>query len=150
MSIRKIFFIGLIIFCSACASDTFLEHNGNMPDKEKVAQIHQGQSKEEVYDILGAPSLVTGLNDNHWIYMSSTVKKVAFLRPEEISRDILALSFKDDKIQKIEKKTLADAHNITIDKNVTEAADPEVGFFKKYFGGVGTYVPFSGNSGKGL
>ena len=150
MSIRKIFFIIAIIFCSSCSSDVFLVHNGSIPSNDKIALIHNGQSKQHVTNILGSPSLKTGLNDNHWIYMASTTKKVAFLKPEEIDRKILAITFDNDKITKIEKLSLQDGNNISIDKDETKATDRELGFFKKYFGGVGAYMPFGGNSEQGL
>lgn len=142
MSIRKIFFISAALLCSACTSDLFLEHNGNMPEKSKVAQIQNGQTKEDVLSILGAPSLTTGLSDNHWIYMTSTIRRVAFLSPKEIDRQILAITFDDDKVSKIENHTLADANNISIDQDITETAERKQGFFRKYFGGVGSYSPF--------
>ena len=145
MSIRKIFFVMLLIFSAACSSDLFLDNNGNMPDKEKLAQIHLGQSKAEVYEILGAPSSVTGLSDDHWIYMASTIKQVAFMRPTEINRDVFAITFNDDKVSKIDRKSLDDANDITIDKDETQPTEREQGFFKKYFGGVGSYMPFGGS-----
>lgn len=150
MSIYKMFFLSLVLVCSACSSDVFLKHNGNMPEESKIQKIAIGQNKDEVRDILGNPSSVTGLNENHWIYMSSTQKKVAFLRPEELQRDILAITFKDDKISKIEKFDLADGNNIKIDPDETKTANSNVGFFRKYFGGVGQYLPFGGSSDKEL
>ena len=78
MSIRKIFFLSAVLVCTACSSDLFLKHNGNMPEESKVEKISVGQSKAAVQEILGNPSSVTGLSDDHWIYMSSTQKKVAF------------------------------------------------------------------------
>ena len=150
MSIRKLFFI-LALSLSGCSSDIFLDNNGNMPDSEKIAQIHTGQTKEEINEILGSPSAKTGLSDDHWIYMSSTIKRVAFMRPKEIDRQILAISFSDNKVSKIETRTLADANQINIDTNETLSANREQGFFRKYFGGVGTYMPFgNGKSDKGL
>ena len=151
MSIRKLFFLGAVLVCCGCSSDVFLDHNGNMPDSEKVAQIHNGLTKEEVNAILGAPSLTTGLSDDHWIYMSSTIKRVAFMRPTEIDRQILAITFDDNKVSKIDTRTMADGNNISIDKDETLAADRKQGFFQKYFGGVGAYMPFgNGKSDKGL
>ncbi|MBP5352484.1 MAG: outer membrane protein assembly factor BamE [Alphaproteobacteria bacterium] len=152
MSIRKMFFLSAALLCTACSSDLFLEHNGNMPTKEKIAQIHNGQTKEEVMEILGGPSITTGLSDDHWIYMSSTIKRVAFLNPEELDRQILAITFDDNQVSKIEKRTLADGNDLSIDKDVTQATERQQGFFRKYFGGVGSYSPFSGksNSKQGL
>ena len=151
MSIRKIFFLFMISLTTACADDLFLVHSGNIPAKEKIAEIHLGQSKQNVMNILGAPSLTTGLSDDHWIYMASTVKKVAFFRPEEIDRKVLAISFDNNNISKIEQLTLADGNNLKVDTDITQSVEQEQGFFRKYFGGVGSYMPFGGtNSGKEL
>ena len=120
-----------------------------MPANEKISEVHLGQSKQDVMNILGAPSLTTGLSDDHWIYMASTVKKVAFFRPEELDRKVLAISFDNGQISKIEKLSLADGNNFKIDTHTTQTT--EQGFFRKYFGGVGSYMPFGGtNSGKEL
>ena len=151
MSIRKIFFLSISLVLSACSNDLFLVHNGNMPANEKISEVHLGQSKQDVMNILGAPSLTTGLSDDHWIYMASTVKKVAFFRPEELDRKILAISFDNGQISKIEKLSLADGNNFKIDTHTTQTTEQEQGFFRKYFGGVGSYMPFGGtNSGKEL
>ena len=151
MSIRKILFISLLLLTSACSNDLFLVHNGNMPAQERVDEIRLGQSKQDVMNILGAPSLTTGLSDDHWIYMASTTKKVAFFRPEELDRKVLAISFDNDQISKIEKLSLVDGNKLPIDTDITQTTEQEQGFFRKYFGGVGTYMPFGGaNSGKEL
>ena len=150
MSIRKIFLTGLCLVLGACSSDFFLIHNGNMPSQERINQIKTGQSKEEVAYILGSPSLKTGLNDDNWIYMSSTTKKVAFLNGKEIERDILALTFKDDTLSKIEKFDLSDANDMAVDQDETKQVEENVGFFRKYFGGVGQYQMFGKGDEKGL
>ena len=151
MSIRKILFISMLFLTSACSSDLFLVHNGNMPAQEKIDEIRLGQSKQDVMNILGAPSLTTGLSDDHWIYMASTTKKVAFFRPEELERKVLAISFDNNKISKIERLNLADGNKLPIDTDTTQTTEQEQGFFRKYFGGVGTYMPFGGtNCGKEL
>ena len=151
MSIRKIFFLSISLVLSACSNDLFLVHNGNMPANEKISEVHLSQSKQDVMNILGAPSLTTGLSDDHWIYMASTVKKVAFFRPEELDRKVLAISFDNGQISKIEKLSLADGNNFKIDTHTTQTTEQEQGFFRKYFGGVGSYMPFGGtNSGKEL
>ena len=151
MSIRKIFFLSISLVLSACSNDLFLVHNGKMPANEKISEIRMGQSKQDVMNILGAPSLTTGLSDDHWIYMASTIKKVAFFRPEELDRKVLAISFDNGQISKIEKLSLADGNNFKIDTHTTQTTEQEQGFFRKYFGGVGSYMPFGGtNSGKEL
>jgi len=142
MSIRNLLFLFALLVTPACSSDLFLDHNGNMPEENYLKHLHVGQTKEEVYQTLGAPSLVAGLSDNHWIYMESTIRRIAFMKPTELDRNVIAITFADNKVSKIDKRTLADANNISIDSDETKPADRELGFFRKYFGGVGQYQMF--------
>jgi len=142
MSIRNLLFLSAILILPACSSDLFLTHNGNMPEESYLKQLHVGQTKEEVYQTLGAPSLVTGLSDDHWLYMESTVRRVAFMKPTELDRNVIAVTFANNKVSKIDKRTLDDANNISIDSDETKPTDRELGFFRKYFGGVGQYQMF--------
>lgn len=150
MSIRKMFFPVLTLLTAACSGDLFLSHSGNIPSEDRIAEIRNGQSKQDVMNILGSPSLVTGLSDDHWIYMASTVKKVAFFKPEELDRKVLAISFNNGEVSRIEKLSLADGNDISIDTDTTETAERQQGFFRKYFGGVGAYMPFGGTNDKGI
>ena len=142
MSIRNFLFLAALMFNTACVGDLFLDHTGNMPEESHIKQVRLGQTKEDVYELLGAPSVVAGLSSNNWIYMESSIRRVAFMRPTELDRNILALNFKDNKLVSITKRTLEDGNNISIDSDETKPADREVGFFRKYFGGVGQYQMF--------
>ncbi len=142
-----VFFCGLIL--SSCSTakqnEWFVSHNGNMPSEERIAKIKTGSTKDEVLEFLGAPSATTSFNDSTWIYMSSDIKRVAFMKPEEINRNILKLNFdKDDKVSKITRLAKEDGKDITPSQDVTEVKGQNPGFFRKYFGGVGQYNPFAG------
>jgi outer membrane protein assembly factor BamE (lipoprotein component of BamABCDE complex) len=144
MSIRKLGLLGFIMLLSACSSDVFLVHNGNMPSNDKVNQVAKGQTRAEVEQILGAPSAVTSFDANTWIYMSSTLKKVAFFEPEETKRDVLAITFNDKGVvSAIKTYNKEDGKNIAIDKTETPTVGHNIGFFRKYFGGVGAYMPIA-------
>ena len=47
--------------------------------------------------------------------MESTIRRIAFEKPTELERNVVAITFKDDKVSKIDKRTLEDANNIKID-----------------------------------
>jgi len=152
MSIRNLFLLSLTsLTLAACSSDIFLVHNGNMPASEKIAQINKGQTREQVAQILGSPSAVSSFDGKTWIYMSSTLKKVAFCKPEEIKRDILTVSFDNSgKVNKILKYDRQDGQAIKADNTQTPVVGHEIGFFEKYFGGVGAYMPVSPTKNDGL
>ena len=82
MSISQIFLLSAGILVTACNSDTFISHTGNMPSDDKVAMVVKGQSKKDVLEVLGSPSNVVSLDKDTWIYMSSAIKQVAFMAPK--------------------------------------------------------------------
>ncbi len=153
MSISKMIctYSCVLLLTSGCSTEKtnewFMTHNGNMPSNERISQISVGDSRADVRRILGAPSTVVSFDKNTWIYMSSDVKRVAFLAPDEVNRDVLTIKFNDkDEVQEITRMSKKDGQDININKNETEAHGQDVGFFRKYFGGVGMINPFGGRS----
>ncbi len=151
MSIRKIFLLSSTMFLAACASDDlFVTHTGNMPSEDKIAMVFKGQSKKDVWEILGSPSTIVPLDKDTWVYMSSEIKQVAFMPPEEIERDVLVVKFdENDNVSSIEKLDKNQGENLEVAQEQTQNTEKKEGFFRKYFGGVGQYLPF-GNSGGGM
>ena len=118
-----------------------------MPAEERIAQVQVGKSQEEVRNILGSPSTVVSFDRNTWIYMSSDVERVAFFAPEEVDRDILTIRFNDEgKVSEVSRLNKAHGQEVAVNEDKTEALGQEQGFFRKFFGGVGQYNPFMGNS----
>lgn len=148
MSTRKFVLLGsfVIMMTSACSSDIFITHNGNMPSNERISQIRIGQTRAEVHQILGAPSSVVSLDKNTWIYMSSEIKRVAFFSPQEVERDVLTIRFNNqNQVAQIDRLTKKDGKEIKVSTDKTETLGHNPGFFRKYFGGVGQFMPFPTN-----
>lgn len=152
MSIGKHTLLNLFIILglSACSSDTFVSHCGNMPSDERISQVQKGQTKDEVLELLGTPSSIVSLDQNTWIYMSSEIKKVAFFKPEELNRDVLSIRFNQyNQVESIERLNKEHGRDIAVNERETETLGNRPGFFEKYFGGVGQFIPFSsGSSGQ--
>lgn len=138
-----LFNIFTILAVSACSSDVFISHCGNMPTEERISQLQKGQTKDEVLDLLGTPSSIVSLDQNTWIYMSSEIKKVAFFEPEELDRDVLTIRFNEyNQVAQIDRLNKEKGEDIAINQEETETLGNKPGFFAKYFGGVGQYIPF--------
>ncbi len=143
MSINKVFFstAAAVMMLGACSNEYFIQTEGNMPTKDDVMQIKRGMAQNDVRQILGSPSVVTSLDHRTWIYMNSTMKRMAFFEPEELERNVLAITFDHDgKVQKVVELTKENGKNITISKDATPVLGSEETFMEKYFGGVG-YMP---------
>lgn len=66
--------------------------------------------------------------------------------PKEIEREVLVVKFdENDNVSSIEKLDKQQGENLKVTEEQTENVEQEEGFFRKYFGGVGQYMPF-GNS----
>lgn len=151
MSINKMFLLSIGFFITACSSDTFICRTGNMPSEDKIAMVFKGQSKNDVLEVLGSPSTVVPLDKDTWIYMSSEIKQVAFMAPKEIDREVLVVKFDSSgtvsEINKLDKKH---GEQIAVTEEQTPNQEQEQGFFRKYFGGVGQYLPFGNSGGNGM
>ena len=155
MSTNKIV-LGLLccVALGACSTakqnEWFVNHNGNMPTEERIAKIKTGSTKDDVLQILGAPSAVISFDENTWIYMSSDIKRVAFKKPEEINRDILRLRFNnEDKVVEVARLNKDNGKELTPCTDKTEVKGENLGFFRKYFGGVGQYNPLAAQNQSG-
>ena len=149
MSTNKLFFISAfaLLCTTGCASDWFVTHNGNMPTNERISQVNVGQSKQQVQQVLGTPSSVVSLDQNTWIYMSSDIERIAFLEPKEVSRDVLTIKFdEENNVIDIDRMSQKDGKQVAINEDKTETMGQQQGFFRRFFGGVGSYMPFPGGS----
>ena len=151
MSISKMFLLSAGILISACNSDIFISHTGNMPSDDKVAMVFKGQSKKDVLEVLGSPSNVVSLDKDTWIYMSSAIKQVAFMAPKEVDREVLVVKFNNEgRVISIDKMNQQNGEQLQVANEQTPNQEQEQGFFRKYFGGVGQYLPFGNSGGNGL
>jgi outer membrane protein assembly factor BamE (lipoprotein component of BamABCDE complex) len=143
MSTHNIIFSTLtgVLLLSACSTDVFNRTEGNMPSKSDILEIKQGMSQEDVRNLLGSPSAISSLDHRTWIYMNSTMKRMAFYEPEELERNVVAIEFDHDgKVIKLIELTKDNGKNIVISKDETPVMGTEQTFMEKYFGGVG-YMP---------
>lgn len=63
----------------ACSNEYFIQTEGNMPTKDDIMQVKRGMPQSEVRKIMGSPSVISSLDHRTWIYMNSTMERMAFL-----------------------------------------------------------------------
>jgi len=130
-----------LLFLSACSTDYFNQTEGNMPSKDDILAIKRGMKQEDVRKIMGSPSAVSSLDHKTWIYMNSTMKRMAFFEPEELERNIVAIEFNlDGQVERVVQLDKSNGREIVISSDETPVMGTEESFMEKYFGGVG-YMP---------
>ena len=95
MSINKVFFstAAALMMLGACSNEYFIQTEGNMPTKDDIMQVKRGMPQSEVRKIMGSPSVISSLDHRTWIYMNSTMERMAFFKPEELDRNVVAIEF---------------------------------------------------------
>lgn len=116
---------------------------GYIPSDNALAEIVVGvDSRESLSESLGAPSVSGVLDDNSYYYVKSKMRYFGALRPKEIEREVLAISFTDaGLVQNVERFSLQDGQIVTLSRRVTESSVTNNTFLRQLLGNIGRFSP---------
>ncbi len=125
---------GLISACSA----TYRNH-GYMPTETDVEVLQVGvDTRETVAEAIGQPGTAGLLTGSGWYYVQSRFKHFTYNAPEEIDRQVLAVSFNDaGTVSNIERFGLDDGRVVVLSRRVTASNIKGVSFLRQLFGSFG-------------
>ena len=80
-------------------------NRGNMLDEDRITQVKAGSSsKNDVFEALGSPSIVSTFDDNTWYYIGQRTEREAFFKPVITDRKVIAVQFDDtDHVKTIDR-----------------------------------------------
>ena len=138
--------ISATVLAAGCARS--VEQRGNLPEQEKIAEIHPGSTtKEEVIKVLGSPSSVSIFNEKSWYYISRRTGQFAFFDPNVIDQQVYVVNFDDQGIVKaVDHKSLGDGKEITPVARATPAPGRELSFLEQLIGNLGKFNKSAGTS----
>ncbi|WP_424942827.1 outer membrane protein assembly factor BamE [Aliiroseovarius crassostreae] len=125
---------GMIAACSA----TYRNH-GYMPTDADIALLEVGaDTRASVGEKIGQPGTAGLLTDSGWYYVQSRFKHLTYNAPEEIDRQVLAISFDSQgRVANIERFGLENGRVVALERRVTENNIRGVGFLRQLFGSLG-------------
>ena len=128
---------GCIVALSACSA--VYRNHGYVPTDNDLEAIKVGvSSRDDVAGIIGRPSVSTLLNEQGWYYVQSTFKQVGPKAPEEIDRQVVAISFdQGGVVENVERFGLAEGRIVPLSRRVTESNIKGVSFLRQLFSSVG-------------
>jgi outer membrane protein assembly factor BamE (lipoprotein component of BamABCDE complex) len=95
-------------------------------------------TRETLAQKIGRPSTSGLLNDVGWFYVQSRYKNVGYRQPQEIERQVLAVTFSEaGVVQNIATYGLADGKVVAISRRVTETNIKGIGFIRQLLGSLG-------------
>jgi outer membrane protein assembly factor BamE (lipoprotein component of BamABCDE complex) len=115
--------------------------HGYVPNDESLSAITVDKdNRESVLASLGSPTSSGVMRDDGWYYVSSRVKYETYHAPQEIEREIVAISFDSNGVvSNVERLGLQDGRVIALNRRITDIPVKGPGFFKQLIGNIGNF-----------
>ncbi|MDO5620638.1 MAG: outer membrane protein assembly factor BamE [Paracoccus sp. (in: a-proteobacteria)] len=129
----------LVVSVSLTACSPVYRHHGYVPPEDVLSLVQVGQtSRDDLPELIGKPSAEGVLTGAGWYYVGSRWKFYGPLEPQEVERQVVAISFYDNgTVSNVERFGLQDGHVVTLSRRVTDANVAGVGFIRQIMGNLG-------------
>lgn len=131
--------IAIVAVIAAVACTPIIRNHGYMPPAEDLALIAVGvDTRESVTLAVGPPTSGGILNDSGFYYVESKFRHYGAYAPEEIEREVLAISFDaNGVVSNIERFGLQDGNVIVLSRRVTDNQARDSTFIRQLLSSFG-------------
>lgn len=135
--LRRAVMIVALVVIAACSP--VYNYHGFIPPKEDLDEIEVGlDTRDTVEAIFGKPGASGLLAEGGWYYVRSEFKHVGMKAPEEIDREVVAISFDEDGVvSNIERFGLERGEVVVLERRVTDSNLDGISFLRQLFGNAG-------------
>ena len=129
----------LVLVASVAACSPVYRNHGYVPSEDELALVEVGKdTRETVGQKIGRPSTSGLLNDVGWFYVQSRYKHFGPRAPQEIDRQVLAVTFNEaGTVENVARYGLEDGRVVQISRRVTESNVKGLSFIQQIFGSFG-------------
>ncbi|MGB8623824.1 MAG: outer membrane protein assembly factor BamE [Paracoccaceae bacterium] len=129
---------GILALLLASCTPIYRNH-GYVPSDAALAEVTVGvDSRDTLTDTLGPPSVSGLVDDDAWYYVASRWRTRGALKPEEVSREVVAISFDTaGTVTNIERFGLKDGRVIVLNRRVTDDNIKGISFLRQLLGNIG-------------
>ena len=137
--------LALAVVSVAGCSGT-VDQRGNLPETDKLAEIHPGTTtRDQVVKILGTPSSTGVFDEQSWFYISRKTKQLAFFNPDVLDQQVYVIRFDGNGVvASIDRKDLQDGRDIQPVPGATPAPGRELTLLEQVLGNMGRFNKSSG------
>jgi outer membrane protein assembly factor BamE (lipoprotein component of BamABCDE complex) len=130
--------LGLVALMAACSP--IVRYHGFVPTEQDLKEIQVGlDTRTTVESIIGKPGASGLLADGAWYYVRSEFKQEAWKAPQEVDRQVVAISFdKNDVVKNIERFGLDRGEVVVLSRRVTDSNVEGISFLRQLFGNTST------------
>lgn len=128
---------------AACAGQ--YRNHGYMPLAEDVDALIVGvDTRDSIIEVMGVPTTGGVLTEEAMYYVRSRVHHKGYVKPNEIQRDVLVLSFdKNQILRNVERFGIEKGKLIRLEHRVTEAPGGDRSILQQIIGSIGGFNPNS-------
>jgi outer membrane protein assembly factor BamE (lipoprotein component of BamABCDE complex) len=120
---------------TACGAQ--IDRHGHVFIDVDLDQVRPGMSKQDVKTVLGSPDTTSTIGGDAFYYISTTQKTIAFLKPYEIDRQVVAVYFDGrESVQQVAQYGLKDGIVVNYYKGETPARGKDLSFLEQIFGNL--------------
>lgn len=133
--------LSLLLVLGGCAPQ--YENHGYVPPADQLEQVVVGRdTKESVTAKIGHPTAGGVLNDDSFYYVKMRKRALGFLAPEEVEREVVAISFSDaGLVQNVERFGLEDGRVVPLARRVTSSPVRDNSLLRQLLGNLGRFSP---------
>ncbi|WP_421703870.1 outer membrane protein assembly factor BamE [Aliiroseovarius sp.] len=130
---------GLAVVAALTACSATYRNHGYVPNEEELSFVAVGvDTRDTVASAIGTPGTSGLLTEGGWYYVQSRFKHSGPRRPEEVEREVLAVSFDEDGVvENIERFGLEDGRVVVLSRRVTDSNIKGVTFIRQLLGSIG-------------
>lgn len=138
---KALVLVALMGALSACSA--VYRNHGYVPMEEDLALVEVGVSdRQTVATAIGRPSATGLLEGAGWYYVGSRWKHFGLYAPQEISREVVAVSFDEaGLVSNVERFGLQDGNVVTLSRRVTTDNVGGLTLVKQLLGSLGRLNP---------
>lgn len=120
-------------------------NHGYMPLAEDVDALIVGvDTRDSIIEVMGVPTTGGVLTEEAMYYVRSRVHHKGYVKPNEIQRDVLVLSFdKNQILRNVERFGIEKGKLIRLEHRVTEAPGGDRSVLQQIIGSIGGFNPNS-------
>lgn len=134
-----------VLLCAAlmmlAACSATIRNHGYIPPEEDLNAVIVGvDTRESLEASIGKPSTSGVLRDSSWFYIGSQVRHFGARKPEEISRQVVAVRFDEaGTVSNVERFGLERGEVVVLSRRVTETTVRDVTFIRQLIRNFGNF-----------
>ncbi len=133
-------FIVLLLALTACIPPR-VDNRGHVDAFNRMDDVVIGvTTREDVFKMLGSPSVTNSFGDEIWYYIAKRKEAVAFLKPEIMDQQVTRIAFDTEgTVISVNDFDMDDKKDIIAAKEITPTEGHELGFVEQVVGNVGRF-----------